>query len=1092
MPAARQYLRVERVAAGDFFLRSRTDLADGQPFRRGDVVTACGACRQVSKRIYWQKAGNTCPFCGSSESLLYHGRKSLEDETDPPVRYTSRRLRLPENDWLLAFLISLAAVVFCIAVFLVMGVQRVSKDSGFVRASDGRYYHLDEEGVRSWEGDYLIDGVKYRFEDGYLKGESSFYLNDRLLITGEDGRVHKGWTVHEGILYFQDDNGVVSNRVPDGSGDRFVSLEGVGLVFLTGDNQPGEGWITFDGGLYHLHEGKADPVGGLQGSFDEKGRFFPDEAGFVRTEDRTYFVDGQGRLLTGLVVFDGFVYNVQDKSYSEKDIRYYTGEFSVLASEEEPENYTGIITTGDGALRPETDVLLECSGGSVVVEGKTGKIRTGWLLYPDGLYYAGEDCYILQDRQWSEPAGYFGADGRFIPEKAGRMTAGGVTCHLMEDGTPVTGCVREGDALCIYDERGAIMTGSQVLNIGMTDESGYLRPYASGMYTIEGDIYCLSQQGKLLTGWQYSQKLYYFDPTTGRRCSEGMQADGLAYPLSGEGYFIPPAEGMYRLGDAEYYIKTDGTAATGWQAVGSSLVYFDEQTARRRDDIAEEKQTGWVQTDSGRYYIGADGSVARGWQIIDNSFYYFDPADGRTVSGSVSIDGRTYSFREDGRLSPGTATGVVAGGTAYRVGADGSPEGGFLYADGHLYYYEEEGAALASALPEKYDGWLSAIGAYIVPQKEGPYKAGKDSYYLDKQGSVMTGWFVSDSRLWYADPQTGYLHSDSRTEDGVFSGGTFTPAEDGIFEADGKEYYFADGRLVSGWIAREDSLAYCEENYHFISDTVTEIDGETCEFDGEGKYIPKNNRIIIQADGKRLFVLAGGSLPDKEGIYPAEGRLVFVLKGGKVADSAISAGLDAAAVRIDEGFIIPVSPGITELFREKYLLREDGSYATDIELFNSKLYCFGPDGRMLVNTEGFGSDGYYVPQKPGVESIHGSKYLFLDDKGTVAVGLATSPEDGQTYYADKDGKLIKGFVTIDGNRYYFYENSELYYMAWNEILNGIFDGDGIYSFYANENGVIQTGWKEINGVLHYFDEKGHMLFDTVKDGKYINIQGEAW
>ena len=64
-------------------------------------------------------------------------------------------------------------------------------------------------------------------------------------------------------------------------------------------------------------------------------------------------------------------------------------------------------------------------------------------------------------------------------------------------------------------------------------------------------------------------------------------------------------------------------------------------------------------------------------------------------------------------------------------------------------------------------------------------------------------------------------------------------------------------------------------------------------------------------------------------------------------------------------------------------------------------------------------------------------------------------------------------------------------MARNQFILGERVDGGLFDFYADSDGRLVTGWREINGTLRYFDEQGHMLYDTVVDGRYINIFGEV-
>ena len=1075
MAAARQYLRVRRVAAGDFFLRARVDLADGKTFHRGDVVAACRACRQVSKRIHWQKAGNTCPFCGCADSLSFAGKKELTEGAYPPVLYTVRSSFLQEY-WERVLAAVILFFFINMIILIIASAGHGSAAGGFFRNPDGRFYYVNEKGVRIQEGTLEINGQTYRFEDGLLAGQASFRFKNRQQITGEDGRVHPGWSIYNGELFFQEEEGVAANVVPDGSGVRFVSLEGPGSVLLDENDRPAEGWTVYQDRLYHMHEGKPDPTDSLAGSFDASGCFTPDEAGFVRTEEGSWYLDEKGLLQKGLVVDRGYVYAL-------------TGEGALQESGKTAAGDMDSVNVAEGILKPEEDVLAVCAGGSVIVEAYTGAVRTGWILYRGGLYFADGDGYLTVDEESSEPAGRFDADGRFLPSEQGRVKAGNIVCHILADGTLASGWVVEDDALCLYSETGAPMANTSVENIGVTDESGCLRPYMPGIFEIDREHYCLSRQGKLMTGWQYAGKLYHFDAATGRQSKEGVTENGVAYPLSGDGYFKPAVEGMYRLGGAEYYVMTDGSVATGWQTVDGSLFYFDEQTGQRLEKESEAGKTGWVQTEQARYYVLEDGTVARGWQLIDGAFYHFDTEDGRASSGDTAVGNRVYSFREDGRLAPETECSVVVGGTSYRSGTDGSPEGGFLCEGGRLYYYDEETAELASVLPREYEGWISAIGAYYVPEKEGVLNTGKDSYYLDGAGNVLSSWFARGGRLYYADPKTGCLHRDGKTEDGTFAGGAFTPKQDGIFSPDGREYCFAGGHLVTGWVLREGSVGYSTEDFRLAAETTLTIDGTDCSFDGDGRYTPDRNRVLT-ASGKRVLVAEGGDLPDRDGVYFVDGRLVLALEGGMVAESAQNTEI-AGDVRVVDGFIIPAAPGLVKLYGGKYLLSDDGTCKTGITLYQNKLYNFGTDGRMLTDSGGFGPDGWYVPNGQGLREIYGSSYLFTDYEGTVAVGLTVYEGTGETYFADEEGRLQKGLVRIGGDRYYFTEGAHNFFMAKNEFIADIYDEDGSYYFYAGEDGKLLTGWQEIEGILYCFDEKGHMLFDTIKDGKYINIHGEA-
>ena len=63
-------------------------------------------------------------------------------------------------------------------------------------------------------------------------------------------------------------------------------------------------------------------------------------------------------------------------------------------------------------------------------------------------------------------------------------------------------------------------------------------------------------------------------------------------------------------------------------------------------------------------------------------------------------------------------------------------------------------------------------------------------------------------------------------------------------------------------------------------------------------------------------------------------------------------------------------------------------------------------------------------------------------------------------------------------------------MARNQFITAAASGTR-FEYYAGADGRLAVGWQEVFGVLHYFDADGHMRYDTVQDGRYINIYGEV-
>ena len=63
------YPKVKRLALTDVWFLYRRCAASGRPFRPGDGVVMCDACRRIVKYGEWRKAGSEggpprCPLCG--------------------------------------------------------------------------------------------------------------------------------------------------------------------------------------------------------------------------------------------------------------------------------------------------------------------------------------------------------------------------------------------------------------------------------------------------------------------------------------------------------------------------------------------------------------------------------------------------------------------------------------------------------------------------------------------------------------------------------------------------------------------------------------------------------------------------------------------------------------------------------------------------------------------------------------------------------------------------------------------------------------------------------------------------------------------
>lgn len=100
-----------------------------------------------------------------------------------------------------------------------------------------------------------------------------------------------------------------------------------------------------------------------------------------------------------------------------------------------------------------------------------------------------------------------------------------------------------------------------------------------------------------------------------------------------------PADPSYRgkeifdpESNAWYWLDNDQQGA---KAVSKDV--YQESAAGQWAEDAESGTGKWVRYD-------VDGHMVKGWNTNENGTYYFDPEYGTMAKGTVTIDGRTYSF----------------------------------------------------------------------------------------------------------------------------------------------------------------------------------------------------------------------------------------------------------------------------------------------------------------------------------------------------------------------------------------------------------------------------------------------------------------
>ncbi|EKQ51794.1 MULTISPECIES: putative cell wall binding protein [unclassified Clostridium] len=202
---------------------------------------------------------------------------------------------------------------------------------------------------------------------------------------------------------------------------------------------------------------------------------------------------------------------------------------------------------------------------------------------------------------------------------------------------------------------------------------------------------------------------------------------------------------------------------------------------------------------------------------------------------------------------------------------------------------------------------------------------------------------------------------------------------------------------------------------------------------------------------------------------------------------------------------------------EKYVFGNDGKRITDPTKvkYTDKEYTVSEDGSSVTMTV----DGvvYNVPKDEslageGIVEKDGRHYQVYRDFDTLVAHINKSKKTGD-YYAKEDGTLasnewikdegnvwyyygadfksVKGYQTINGNKYYFSKYGTLF-IGWKAkaLVEGTktnYKDKTLY--YFGEDGAIKEGWINYNGKWYYIYSDGLMATDTTIDGYYVNKNG---
>jgi glucan-binding repeat-containing protein len=587
-------------------------------------------------------------------------------------------------------------------------------------------YYVNDQGIRL-TGPQTIDGKQVYFD----KYEGSQIFDN----FGDDG-------------YFYDQDG---NRVNLGT-NRYVQVKG-NWYYVGEDGKILTGEQTIDGAhVYFEYGGKQ-----VKGDFDYKNQFHDKDSGnlvtnrFVTVKDKTYFIGADSKAIKGATVIDNVEYffdketGAQVKGNFAWNGKYYDGITGALVTN----NYVQVgkdwyYVGNDGERLKGSQTI---NNVPVYFDPYDGKQAKG-VFGDDGYFYdkdsgakidLGTNRYVYINDNWY----YLNGEGKILK---GNQTIDGVQVHF----DPYYGNQIKGE---FTDSNGDVVKANSYTSpVKFYDkDSGAL--VKNQYFNNNGKWYYADAQGNILTGSQTIDGVHvYFD-------SYGVQAkdtvlDGYYYDKDSGARKELPRDQFIKIGDDLYYLSSNGR--TGEITIDGKDYYIEQngrvlrgsfniyQNPPYYDDETGEavKKTGFVKSRGSWFYL-ENGKKVAGFKKIDGKLYYFsaNPMNkyetNEQVRGQLARPKFYISFPDNPEDNPTYYFDAETGAAVTNQ---------FVYADGHWYYFGNDGKALL------FDQVIN--GQHL---------------YFDYEGKQVKGDFVTDYKgTRYYDENSGELVTNqTRTIKGV-------------------------------------------------------------------------------------------------------------------------------------------------------------------------------------------------------------------------------------------------------------------------------------------------------------------------------------
>ena len=630
----------------------------------------------------------------------------------------------------------------------------------------------------------------------------------------------------------------------------------------------------------------------------------------------------------------------------------------------------------------------------------------------------------------------------------------------------------------------------------------------SGFQTIDGKPYYFSEWGWIYQNCTVTSEdgKYYFCDEDGI-ATELELANNAWTEIDGKRYYVKDGEllknRIEKIGDSYYYFDSYGVVY-----INNSFSLWNEEA--QKSDYYRAKADGslyvneWYYDEWNTYYYGADGKAYSGFYTIDGKQYYFSEW-GWLYTNTIVADenGKYYFCDEDGVATEQTLTNnawAEVEGNRYYV-KDGEilksciekigdfyycfDWNGTLFVDCEFSFWNEE-AQKSDYYRAKVDGSLYVNEWYVYNEW--------NKYYYGSDGKGYSGFQTIDGKQYYfgewgrlytntiiADENGKYYFCD---EDGVATERTL--ANNAWTEVDGNYYYVKDGELLRNCIEKigdfyygfkSNGAMYADEYFSFWNEETQMSDFYRAKADGSlyanEWYVPddSNENPYYYGEGGKAYV----------GFKEVDGVLYyFDYNGGRYQNKTVT--VDGKNYYCDaDGSVTELSEGWNQINGKRVYIKDGAIVSNRVLKIGDNYYGFDYRGALYVDTSFNARD---EEDENGAYRAKADGSLYVNEWYSQQYSIGE-----RKYYYGEDGKLVRGFKTIDGKQYYFDTN----YML---VFDTAFSVDG-KNYYSFEDGTVielsNDGWNKV-GENYLYIKDGQILKNCVAqiDGAYYGFSDEGF